>query len=153
MATAHDVARYILQNLGRPVAAVRLQKLVYYAQAWHLVWDEQPLFDDRIEAWANGPVVRALYATHRGKFSVRAEDFPSGDPEALTASERESVDAVLGYYGDYTAHQLSELTHREDPWREARSKAGLLQGERGEALITHVAMVEYYDGLTTDGDG
>jgi len=53
--TVIDVSRYILERMGE-MTAMKLQKLCYYAQAWSLVWDERPLFDERIEAWANGPV-------------------------------------------------------------------------------------------------
>jgi len=65
MANVFDVARYILKHTG-PVTAWKLQKLVYYSQAWSLVWDVRPLFPERIEAWANGPVCPELYAQHRG---------------------------------------------------------------------------------------
>ncbi|MCH7691617.1 MAG: DUF4065 domain-containing protein, partial [candidate division Zixibacteria bacterium] len=51
-----DVAKYILSKLGG-VSAMKLHKLLYYAQAWSLVWDERPLFQERIEAWVSGPVV------------------------------------------------------------------------------------------------
>ena len=60
MVSAHDVAAYILRKQG-PLSAMKLQKLVYYAQAWSTVWDDQPLFSEAVEAWANGPVVRELY--------------------------------------------------------------------------------------------
>jgi uncharacterized phage-associated protein len=49
MATAHDVAAYILRGQGE-MTAMKLEKLVYYAQAWSLVWDEEPLFKERVEA-------------------------------------------------------------------------------------------------------
>jgi hypothetical protein len=58
-ATVFDVAAYILEKKGE-MSAWRLQKLVYYSQAWSLVWDERPLFDEPIQAWANGPVCLAL---------------------------------------------------------------------------------------------
>ena len=51
IATAHDVAAYILDKQDNGLPAMKLQKLVYYAQTWSLVWDDLPLFDDRIEAW------------------------------------------------------------------------------------------------------
>ena len=65
MANALDVAAAILKRTG-PIPAMKLQKLVYYSQAWSLVWDDRPLFKDRIEAWANGPVIPNLYRAHRG---------------------------------------------------------------------------------------
>lgn len=52
----NNVARYILERQEGRVSTMKLQKLVYYAQAWNLVWDEKPLFNSRIEAWANGPI-------------------------------------------------------------------------------------------------
>jgi uncharacterized phage-associated protein len=70
MADVFDVAGYILQQKGQ-VTTWKLQKLVYYSQAWSLVWDERPLFQERIEAWANGPVCPDLYQVHRGAFVSR----------------------------------------------------------------------------------
>lgn len=144
MTTAHDVAAYILNEHG-PMTAMKLQKLAYYSQAWHLVWEEQPLFRERIEAWANGPVVRELYRYHRGQFSV--SNWPQGDADALTEKERSSIDAVLGFYGRKSAHELSELTHREDPWRRAR--AGAPPGTWSSNDISDADMFEYYDSLTS----
>jgi uncharacterized phage-associated protein len=148
MASAHDVAVYILRKQGR-TTAMKLQKLVYYAQAWSLVWDEEPLFPERIEAWANGPVVPDLYRQHRGRFEVSADDFPAGDPAELTSEQVETIDAVLDFYGDWSAHELSELTHREAPWRQTRLRAGLAPGARGAAEISLEDLFEYYDGLTS----
>ncbi len=120
----------------------KLHKLLYYSQAWHLVWDDRPLFAERIEAWANGPVLPEVYARHRGQFSV--ESWPAGNPDALTFAESESVDQVLNFYGDMTAHQLSELTHGERPWVGAREHADVAPMERSSAEITPAAMQEYY---------
>jgi uncharacterized phage-associated protein len=73
--SAKDVAAYILQRLG-PMTTMKLQKLLYYCQAWSLVWDEEPLFYEAIEAWANGPVVREVFEEHRNMFNI---DRASGD--------------------------------------------------------------------------
>ena len=145
MATVFDVAAYILRTQGS-MTAMKLQKLVYYSQAWSLVWDERPLFNSRIEAWANGPVCPDLYNAHRGQFLMSG--IAAGNPDALSAEERETVDAVLSYYGDKPPQWLSDLTHAEDPWRNARE--GLAAGERGYREITHAAMAEYYEGLAPD---
>lgn len=56
--TVFDVAEYILEQHGE-MTSMKLQKLVYYCQAWHLAWSDEPLFRESIEAWANGPVVPA----------------------------------------------------------------------------------------------
>lgn len=142
MATAHDVAAYILRSHGR-MTAMTLQKLVYYAEAWALVWDEKPLFPERVEAWANGPVVPELYNEHRGMYYV--DSWKHGNPDALSKDERETVDAILNTYGDKPSQWLSDLTHMEDPWKNARK--GLAPGEPSTNEITHAAMNEYYSSL------
>lgn len=142
MARVDDVAAAIIEQTGS-IDVYKFQKLAYYCQAWHLVWDSAPLFKARIEAWANGPVIPALYKNHRREY--RVDDWPWGDSSGLTDSERETVAAVLDVYGDKSGAWLSELTHRERPWREARK--GLLPGERGQREIKLEAMLEYYGGL------
>lgn len=140
--SVHDVAAYILQKCGT-MTAMKLQKLLYYSQAWSLVWDEAPLFDEPIEAWANGPVVREIYDLHRGKFTV--SEWPEGDPRALNKAQRATVDGVLNFYGPRPGQYLSDLTHREDPWRDARK--GMPEGFRGSNEISLAAMNEYYSSL------
>ncbi len=139
-----DVASYILKRTNA-ITVMKLQKLVYYSQAWSLVWDEKKLFSEKIQAWANGPVVPTLYAAHRGKFEVSR--MPGGDCRKLDESQRETVDSVVKYYGQMSSQQLSELTHLEDPWKNARDSAGLLPAERGSTVISHAAMMEYYSSL------
>lgn len=142
MASAHDVAAYILKKCG-PMTAMKMQKLVYYSQAWSLVWDERPMFGERIEAWANGPVIPALYVVHRGQFTVG--EWPRGGVENLDQQAIDTIDGVLRFYGDKTAQWLSDLTHQEAPWRDARN--GLAPGEYGETEITNASMHEYYSSL------
>lgn len=145
MASVFDVAKYILNRVG-PVTAWKLQKLVYYAQAWSLVWDEQPLFPQRIEAWANGPVCPELYNRHRGQFIVG--DVGEADESAISASGRETIDAVLAYYGDKHPQWLSDLSHSEGPWRDARGDKP--PGAASNAEITWEAMAGFYEALPED---
>jgi uncharacterized phage-associated protein len=138
----YDVAAYILRKLGA-MSAMKLQKLVYYSQAWSLIWDDQCLFNNRVEAWANGPVVPDLYSQHRNQFKV--SEIVLGDPERLTETQTETIDKVLEFYGDKSPQWLSDLTHQENPWLEARR--GLASGQRGNQEITQAAMAEYYGSL------
>lgn len=142
MTTVHDVTAYILSKQG-PISAMKLQKLVYYTQAWSLVWDERPLFNEKIEAWTNGPVIPVLYEKHRGIYTV--SDWPLGDASHLDAAAIDTVDAVLAFYGGMNAQMLSDLTHREDPW--VNSRKVLNDGERSNKEITHATMAEYYSSL------
>lgn len=142
-----DVAAYILGEQGT-MSTWKLQKLCYYAQAWSLVWDEELLFSERIEAWANGPVAPVLYKKHRGRFYVSV--IPGGDAEKLNRDQRETVEAVLMAYGEEPGSSLRTRTHQELPWREARRRARLSPGERGNAEILPDSMAEYYGGLYDD---
>lgn len=149
MATARDVAAYILRERGS-MSGMKLQKLLYYSQAWHLVWTEgSPLFPDRIEAWANGPVVRSVYALHRQEMSV--SEIAGGNPDALTDLEREHINIVLDFYGSRAAYELSEMTHREQPWLIARGD--LEPGLPGQTEIPQQSMYEYYDSLVGTSEG
>ncbi len=139
---ACDVAAYIVATRGR-TPAIKLHKLLYYSQAWSLVWDDRPLFRDRIEAWANGPVVPRVYALHRGSYYV--VKCGKGDPEKLDKDAVETVDAVVKYYGRRSSAYLSSLTHQEDPWKLARK--GLAPGQRGNRTITWASMAMYYGSL------
>lgn len=143
MPSVFDVAAYILSRCSA-MSAMKLQKLVYYSQAWSLVWDDEALFPEEIEAWANGPVVRVLYERHKGVFKVD-QSMIGGDPSLLTPSQRETVDAVCDAYCTSTAQMLSDMTHAEAPWRNARR--GLSDGERGNSVISLADMAEYYGSL------
>lgn len=147
MATVRDTAAYILRKQGA-MTAMKLQKLCYYSYGYHLAWEGRPLFPEHFEAWANGPVCRELYNAHRGRFAVEPGTIP-GDPDALDDGECESIDLVLASYGDLTAHQLSLMTHREQPWLGARgrSKAGPL--DRSTARLREEDIFNYFDALTS----
>ncbi len=140
-----DVATYILDKKGT-MSAMKLQKLVYYCQAWSLVWDDKPIFNSQIEAWSNGPVCRDLYDKHRGQFQVQADNFAEFAKGKLNKDQKETIEVVLKAYGDKSAQWLSDQTHSEAPWIEARKGLGDL--ERGFNEITLNSMMEYYSSLT-----
>lgn len=145
MPSVHDVAKYILSRRA-PISTWKLQKLLYYSQAWHLVWVEQPLFPARIEAWANGPVVPEIYRFHRGDFNVKK--WTQGDASKLDGPSKASIDVVLETYGELSGYQLSELTHSEAPWLKARD--GLPATAYSSSEITLRSMFEFYSALAQD---
>ena len=145
MATVFDVAAYIIDKMG-PVSHMKLQKLVYYSQAWSLAWEDEPLFAEKVAAWANGPVIQELFTCLVGKFKVTAEDLAGlGAAANLTDAQRETIDGVLNFYGPKSPQWLSDLTHMESPWAEAR--VGLADGERGDKEISLASLIDYYGSL------
>jgi uncharacterized phage-associated protein len=141
MATVFDVASYIISKTGH-MSTMKLEKLCYYAQAWNLVWDDKPLFDERIEAWIMGPVVRDLYTAHRKQFLTTDELAAMGSPDNLDDDEKETIDVVLKSYGHLDSKQLSALTHRDNPWRDAR--VGYGDFDHCENEISQESMQSYY---------
>jgi uncharacterized phage-associated protein len=144
-----DVAKYVLKKAetvkcAERMTTLKLQKLVYYSQAWSLVWESEPLFREKIEAWANGPVVPELFNSHKGQLYICARDI-NGDIGYLTSSQKETIDSVMEFYGDKTSQYLSELTHMEDPWRDARK--GIPMGEPSHNEITLISMKSYYESM------
>ena len=145
MANKYDIARYILEQ-RKEMTAMKLQKLMFYCQAWSLVWNEEPLFPDDFQAWENGPVLPGLYQSHRGMFKVSPDTFlTQADSTNVNAREIDVIDRVLDFYGDKSAQWLSNLTHQEAPWLSARGDVAA--GERSEAVISQASMAEYYDSL------
>jgi uncharacterized phage-associated protein len=138
-ASVLDVAQYIVDRQG-PTDAMKLQKLVYYCQAWSMVWIGRPLFIERIEAWRDGPVVRELFAAHKGRFLVSSVQ--GGKSSTLTDEQKDIIDSVLGYYAGRTAQWLSERTHSERPWVDARR--GLLPFHSSAREISVAALRDFY---------
>ncbi len=143
MANIFDVAKYILETHGR-MSTMKLQKLCYYCQAWSLVWDDCELFPEEFRAWANGPVCRELFDATKGSFSVIASDEP-GNSDNLSDNQKDTINTVLNYYAPHNAQWLSQLTHLEAPWREAR--AGIPAGQGSDRIISKESMSIYYGGL------
>lgn len=143
MANVFDTAKYILETFGK-MSTMKLQKLCYYSQAWALVWDDAPLFNEDFQAWANGPVCPELFFKTKGKYSTEADDEDGGEGD-LNADQKDTIDKVLEHYGNHDAQWLSQLTHMEDPWIKARQ--GLPSGAGCSNIITKESMAEYYGGL------
>ena len=113
MPNAMDVAAYILSKLG-PMSSMKLQKLVYYSQAYSLAWFDEPIFSDRIEAWTNGPVIPALWREHKRLFLV--ENISAGNAGSVEGRNSLVVDSVIDSLGGLSGKQLSDRTHSEGPW-------------------------------------
>ncbi len=134
-----DVAAVVLSRVGR-VEAMKLQKLVYYSQAWHIALTDEVLFHDTVQAWNRGPVVDTLWQRHRGRRTITSWD--AGHPEHVRGTSKKVVVLVCDVYGQLSGDDLSELTHQELPWREAR--AGTPDGEYSRTPIKVDVMKQFY---------
>lgn len=144
MANVFDVAKYVLNHAGA-MTTMKLEKLVYYCQAWSLAWDGIPLFNEDFEAWSNGPVCPELFASHKGKFWLENDYYDKNSNNIFSETQLETMNAVLDGYADKEPQWLSELTHKERPWRETRKD--VKPGEFCNSVIPKELMQEYYEGL------
>ena len=97
---------------------LRLNKLMYFAQAWSLVLRNKPLFHEPIEAWPLGPVIPSVYHKYKnyGKSQITTLD-PRFQLQLLDAEEQQILFATMAYYGEYSTHGLVDLSHEEgSPW-------------------------------------
>lgn len=121
MANVFDVAKYILTEVGE-VSTMKLQKLCYYSLVESIKKDfSHPLFHEKFEAWANGPVCRELFDVHKGKFTINKAMIPNKKlSNDFTSADAEIVSYVIEKYGVFSGAELSAKTHNEEPWKKAR---------------------------------
>ena len=136
---------YILEKF-KEISTMQMQKLVYYTQAWSLVFLGYPLFCEDFQAWANGPVCPELYEFHAKRFLISIDDMTDIQPPKLEDKEKKIINAVIKKYGKMTGQELSDLTHTERPWIEARGNAPV--GDKSTAIISKDTMQDYYGAFS-----
>jgi uncharacterized phage-associated protein len=146
MHSALDVAAWFLNEVDRDagdsVTNLKLQKLVYYAQAWAVTLLGRPLFAEPVEAWAHGPVVNAVYQEYKdhGFNSLpRSRKKPQFAPD-----ERVVLEDVLAVYGEHSASFLEALTHSEQPWETVWGNLPATSRSRREIPLP--LMRDFYSG-------
>ncbi|GHT43548.1 hypothetical protein FACS1894181_12690 [Bacteroidia bacterium] len=123
-----DIANKILAvandylDAGEFVCNMKLQKLLYYQQGFHLAYFNAPLFGDEIEAWIYGPVVPGVYE-HFHSYESKGIEY-LGDVINLAAKEESLFHEVDRTYGKYSAIGLMDMVHQEMPWKSTRREKG-----------------------------
>ena len=144
MFKAIDIARKLLltakrdsviEGQGELMSNMKLQKMLYYEQGFHLAVFGTPLFEENIEAWMYGPVVPAVYEVYKD-YGYNGID--PGKVEEVSLSDREQAlfDEVYKVYGAYSAIGLMNMTHRESPWANTPAGVG--------SVISRDKMVEFF---------
>ena len=125
MPSAFDVSYHLIHLAGGgeesdPLTNLRLQKLLYYVQGWALAALGRPMFEERIEAWTHGPVVKKVYQhfKEQGRELIAPEQVPT--PDGMDDEDRAFIEAVWEAYKRHSASALVTMTHEEEPWQEAR---------------------------------
>jgi uncharacterized phage-associated protein len=149
-AAAIEVARFLVYLAYREeepdfLSHLRLQKLLYYVQGWSLALRSKPMFVERVEAWAHGPVVPVVYHAFSGFGFQPILLRDIGLPANLVDEEMQFIGSVWQQYKQFSASSLREMTHKESPWMNAR--VGLGPADRCEKEITQKAMRDFFSML------
>lgn len=145
MVSVFDVTKliiYLANKYGDLITNLRLQKLLYYTQVWHLVnFNKEPLFDDEIKAWNFGPVVEEVYRKFKN-FRHTPISLNVKKDEITKKFNKETIDFVefiYGKYSSFSAYDLVNMTHNEEPWIDAN--------KNDLKIIDRDKMYEYYSEL------
>ncbi len=134
------VAKYIAKVSAEPVSNLKLQKLLYYVQGWHLGFYGKAAFTADIQAWAHGPVVPNVFLALR---HLRWNPVPiPAETITLEPHLENHIHSVLHAYGKFTAADLERLSHTEKPWLDARGS--LPPDAPSQAIITHESMKDFF---------
>ncbi len=143
VATAGDIAAEIERRLPG-IGEVKLHKLLYYVQGYHLAWEQRPAFSEAIEAWENGPVVAQLWRDrkygHRRDNEPDQQDEVRGPASSLPDSVRDITVNVLSRYKHLSGADLIGSTHTEDPWLLATRGGSHIASQ----VITHQSLINYF---------
>jgi len=145
--SAKNVAKYLIYLGSKAVVGdnqeregvtnLKLQKLLYFAQAYFLSKLNRPLFNDKIEAWEYGPVVPTIYREYReyGSSPIILEK----DESSIRDEDKTILQNLWDSFGGYSASRLVDITHAHTPWKEAYTSSN--------KEISQKALSEYYSTL------
>jgi len=142
--SALQIAKYFIWKAakeGKTISNKKLQKLLYYAQSWSMVFENKPLFMEDIQAWVHGPAIDIVYQTYK-KYGSEGITLSVEDSDIAEIKEKELLDSIWQVYGKFDAEYLETLTHNEDPWQKARESLG--DSEPSQNIITLDSVKEYY---------
>lgn len=148
---------YAITN-GIDLTQLKLQKVLYYLQAWNIAYFQDQLFNELPKAWVNGPVYTSVYEEFRkfGSESLlsleQSQAFSDGSKLNQTLQQlkknEDGEGLIVAILEKYMAKSVGELvyqTHLEKPWIEARR--GLSAFEPGATEISFTSMMTFYGGV------
>ena len=144
--TARSVAKYLIARAaqeGHPLTNMDVLKLLYYAQGWFLSLYDQPLFDEELEAWPDGPVQKAIYGEYKSYGYSQIADIP--EVPTLPEPIKDHLNHIVSVFGVCGGPMLRAMTHSEDPWLNTRGD--LSPDERSSRVIQKEDIQDYFSEL------
>ena len=129
---------------GIPIDHLKLQKLLYFAQALSLVRNKEPLFTNRIYAWDHGPVVKTVWEKYNKHKKEKLSLEETDDTQSLNLSDKEMtvIEDITETMKKYSGIELRKMTHKHYPWKEVYQKGQ-------NKIITNKNIQEYYKNILT----
>ena len=153
-----DVCRHVINynnDMDYGISNLKLQKVLYFIQAFFLISTPEPCFREKIEAWDFGPVVPEAYREYKqfGSSNIPRVsyiiDFDSEDiwnskvkryvGDSIREADQKRIEAVVDRFAEYSATDLVSITHNQSPWKDA-----YVPHMNNE--ITTDAIKEYFNG-------
>lgn len=144
------LCEYIVKHYGS-MSHLKLQKLLFYCDAYHLAYFGTELVSDKFQAWVHGPVSRKVYDSLKDKsilYSELSYSYAPGDIDVdaefakLTTDQKDLVSTVLENLSEWNQFQLETAIHRELPWIQAR--VGYGPADRCEVYISKETTMKFY---------
>ena len=146
-----SVAEYLILS-AKDITRLSLQKALYYAQGFSYALTGTFMFENDCEAWVNGPVYEVVYRSARYDSLIErlseGDEYTSTSLTALTAQDKEILDAVVSSFLKYSGGVLKMFTHSETPWILARN--GAPDGEKTRNIITKDSIKEYFSRVADE---
>lgn len=135
------IAEIFIERSKESITPLKLQKLLYYFHVWSLIFLKLTIKKD-FQAWVYGPVLPCVYDYYKdyGSKTIKSSNIISKD--LISGDVKELVDAIYLSYGKYEAFFLKDLTHKEDPWNQAREN--LNEKDSSSAPIKNEHIFTYY---------
>ncbi|KYC64499.1 MULTISPECIES: Panacea domain-containing protein [Heyndrickxia] len=158
--TYEEIANYFIalsNETGNLITNLKLQKLMYYVQSWHLAIYKEPWFDGQFQAWVHGPVLPELYKEYRDfKWHPIVRDdldfnYIKNFEAKIGEDKTEFLKEICDEYFGMEAYELERLTHSESPWQLARR--GIPEDEPSQNYILNEWMQEFYSQFTEKSNG
>jgi uncharacterized phage-associated protein len=150
LGSANEIADYLIWKAhehGSFISNLKLQKLLYYAQGWHIAVFDQPLFTEPLEAWVHGPVVPSIYRRFK---SYGFQNIDEAVRPSLTPAISQFLDDLARSYLGIDAYALELMTHSEDPWLLARGDLAPQQASRTRISLYDIRT--YFRGRLERGE-
>lgn len=146
---AIDIAKKIICKTdvehGDTISNLKLQKLLYYMQGFHLAYFNTPFFNESIEAWTYGPVVPVVFQEFKRYKQQAINPANYQDELELTGEEQRMFDEVYNDYNRFSAVALMNMTHNKGPWKNHKVGEVITNEELRSFFLTQISRNEQFN--------